>query len=527
MESLLAMSGWILSGLLGLALLWLGIEWNRARMARNDLLRELYRHQQGVELILSFLEKGTQGTDPETFWEAFLESLRRLTRAGSGAVYLVENGLLQLERMAGSFPPPNSVSPEVSSRIQFNLLERVNYLKATPVPVDAPVCLASVVRTGKAEVVADTRSDPRFPESGQGTLRTDSYLALPLSYGEEVFGVVALAHKEGGGSFAQSDLTRSLPLVAQAALFYKLHWRTKPTESAVKPARTSAKPTSQSQLLAPSEALPMETPAPPRSAVAPRLEPQALEGPRPKASESSVAQKGALVLTDSLPRIKGFEVAAVNLSSGAIGGDFYDFIPVSARHWGIAIGDVCGKSVPASLLMTSCRALLRARATGVISPSEVLREVNHALYPEVPEDMFLTILYCVIDEETGEIRLARAGHELPLWYRGPGRPVELVRLPGLALGIDAGEIFNGEVQDLSFRLSSGELLFFYTDGLWAALELQGKDLGREALLKLVEKEAPRGPAVLLERLLTQMNQPPGEPSSLKEDVTLVAIQREA
>ncbi|CAF0700808.1 GAF domain-containing SpoIIE family protein phosphatase [Candidatus Methylacidithermus pantelleriae] len=524
MESLLSMSGWILSGLLAVALLWLGIEWNRARLSRNESVRELYRYQQTVELLVSFLEKGALGTDPEAFWEAFLDCLRRLIRAGSGAIYLLRNQQLELERMAGPFPPPISVPNEVAARIQFNLLERANYLKSSPISLDAPVCVASVARTGKPELVADTRSDPRFPSAGQGTLRTDSYLAIPLVTNGQVFGVIALAHREGGTAFSQADLARGISLAAQAALLYQL--RCPATEE--RPDTPFEKKLPKVDLSLPETG---ETPqiVSPLPEVGERTElrpPSLTIGKLPAEPVTTLPSPSREpVVSDALPRVSGFEVAARTLSAGERGGDFYDFIPVSGRHWGIALGDVCGKSLPASVLMTSCRALLRARAPGVISPSDVLREINRSLFGEVPEDMFLTLLYCVIDEETGEIRLARAGHELPVWYRGSGRPAELVRIPGLALGIDSGEIFDGEVSDVAFRLAPGELLFFYTDGVYETRNAQGKEFGRENLLRLVERAAGDGPARLLEEVLREIRQFRGDLPQ-EDDITVVAIRRE-
>ena len=92
-------------------------------------------------------------------------------------------------------------------------------------------------------------------------------------------------------------------------------------------------------------------------------------------------------------------------------GDYFDYIRVDENRLGLAIADVSGKGVPASLIMAICRSVLRSQAPQNPSPAEVLKAVNRQLYPDIKEDMFISMAYLVVDHTLGSITLARAGHD--------------------------------------------------------------------------------------------------------------------
>jgi serine phosphatase RsbU (regulator of sigma subunit) len=96
-----------------------------------------------------------------------------------------------------------------------------------------------------------------------------------------------------------------------------------------------------------------------------------------------------------------------------VGGDFYDFIPLENRRLGVVIGDVAGKGVPAALLMATTRSVLRAVALQGFPPGQVLQLVNDQLEADVPDQMFITCLYAIPDMDSGRMRFANAGHNLP------------------------------------------------------------------------------------------------------------------
>src|SRR5690349_23024670 len=118
-------------------------------------------------------------------------------------------------------------------------------------------------------------------------------------------------------------------------------------------------------------------------------------------------------LPKTLPDLPGWQIAACYQPAREVGGDFYDVIPLPDGRFGFVVGDVTDKGVPAALIMSATRSLLRASAQQLIEPGEVLERVNEQLCPDMPEKMFVTCLYGVLDPTTGHLRFANAGHDLP------------------------------------------------------------------------------------------------------------------
>ena len=118
-------------------------------------------------------------------------------------------------------------------------------------------------------------------------------------------------------------------------------------------------------------------------------------------------------LPKELPDLPGWQIAAHYQPAREVGGDFYDVIPLSDGRVGFVVGDVTDKGVPAALVMSATRSVLRASAQRMIEPGIVLERVNEHLYPDMPEKMFVTCLYGVLDTTSGLLRFANAGHDLP------------------------------------------------------------------------------------------------------------------
>ena len=116
-----------------------------------------------------------------------------------------------------------------------------------------------------------------------------------------------------------------------------------------------------------------------------------------------------------------------------MGGDFYDFHLLSEGKLGVVVGDATGKGVPAALVMSTTCGMLRAVALSLDSPGEVLEQTNEALFARIPANMFVTCFYAILDSESGHLRYANAGHNLP-YLRRNGEAEEL-RARGMPLGL--------------------------------------------------------------------------------------------
>src|SRR5207248_5934703 len=104
----------------------------------------------------------------------------------------------------------------------------------------------------------------------------------------------------------------------------------------------------------------------------------------------------------------------MNVPASQVSGDYFEYIKVDDERLGVAIADVSGKGTPASLIMAICRSVLRSQAIGDPSAADVLQKVTRQVYPDIKEDMFISMAYLVLDHARGGVTLARAGHDAPL-----------------------------------------------------------------------------------------------------------------
>jgi sigma-B regulation protein RsbU (phosphoserine phosphatase) len=174
--------------------------------------------------------------------------------------------------------------------------------------------------------------------------------------------------------------------------------------------------------------------------------------------------------------------------------------------------------------MAMCRSALRSVASGEISPSNVMAAVNRQIFPDIREDMFISMAYSVLDTATGMLTLSRAGHEPALLFRRETGKVELLRSPGLALGIDSGAVFERVTRDQEVEMKSGDCVLFYTDGMKEAVDAHEEEFGMERMCEAFRMAAPLGAEAVLNRMQEELAQFTGEGPQM-DDITLVAIEK--
>jgi phosphoserine phosphatase RsbU/P len=180
------------------------------------------------------------------------------------------------------------------------------------------------------------------------------------------------------------------------------------------------------------------------------------------------------LLPRSSPYIPGFAVTGLSTPAGAVGGDWYDFIPFDDGRWGLVLADVSGKGTAAALLMSATRGMLRSLATACC-PSEVLSKLNQLLVNDFPSGRFVTMLYAVLDPASRTLRFSSAGHLRPLLVENSGAHF-LDTERGMPLGIGSGGYSEAQVQ-----LDPGARLLFYSDGITEATNPEGDEYGAERL----------------------------------------------
>src|SRR5215212_1631900 len=165
---------------------------------------------------------------------------------------------------------------------------------------------------------------------------------------------------------------------------------------------------------------------------------------------------------------EGWQLSPYYQPAREVGGDFYDFHLLSEGKVGLAVGDATGKGVPAALVMSTTCGMLRLAAQSHSSPSEILYRVNEALFPNIPPNMFVTCFYAILDPESGGLRYANAGHDLPyLWQSGE---CEELRARGMPLGLMPGMRY----EEKEITLKADEAALFYSDGLVEAHDPDGE-----------------------------------------------------
>jgi sigma-B regulation protein RsbU (phosphoserine phosphatase) len=230
------------------------------------------------------------------------------------------------------------------------------------------------------------------------------------------------------------------------------------------------------------------------------------------------------LLPNTAPAIDGFEIAGLNIPASQVSGDYYDYIPLGGDRIGIAIADVSGKGVAASLIMAMCRSVLRSVARSSQSAATVLHEVNRQVYPDIREDMFISMAYLIAQKGSDELVLARAGHDAPLHFRASDQSVTRINPPGMALGIDSGSVFNRVTSDFRVRLEAGDCLILYTDGVTEALDVDGLEFGISKLIEAVQASSPNGAPAILSRVTSDLKSFVGGHHQ-NDDITLIAIRK--
>ena len=220
----------------------------------------------------------------------------------------------------------------------------------------------------------------------------------------------------------------------------------------------------------------------------------------------------------SCPTVPHFDIAARYVPSFELGGDFYDFISLDG-HLGIAVGDVVGKGLPASLLMASVRASLRAYAQDVYDLDEIISRVNIALARETRDNEFATLFYAVIDPPTRRMTYCNAGHEPPLLLRR-GR-ISRLEVGGMIVGIDENQQYEKGLVDLQ----AGDLMLFYTDGLSESQNFAGESFGRERVIQAMHDRADAPARDAMNHILWEMRRYVGLKTTV-DDTTLVVVKVE-
>jgi sigma-B regulation protein RsbU (phosphoserine phosphatase) len=330
--------------------------------------------------------------------------------------------------------------------------------------------IGHVVRTGDTIIAPDVRLDPRYVE---GRRATRSELAVPIVSETGVIGCLNL-ESDRAGAFSPDD-AELVEFFANAA------------------AVSIEKALLHRQV----------------------LDKQRIEDQLRVARE---VQSG--LLPGAPPDLPGWDIAAVALPTWAIGGDYYDYVPLGGGRLGLVVADVSGKGIPAALIMATFRAALRTEMRRHADLGAVAAHLNRAVLESRDASRFVTAVCGVLDAASGRLTYVNCGHNPPLLLRGSGGR-EGLESGGPALGLFDGGTFEAG----SARLGPGDRLVLYTDGVVEPADEADREFGTERLEAAVREATGRPAAEALRSVIDATRAFAGR-QDYDDDFTLVVVQRE-
>ncbi|MFN8005514.1 MAG: SpoIIE family protein phosphatase [Terriglobia bacterium] len=224
-------------------------------------------------------------------------------------------------------------------------------------------------------------------------------------------------------------------------------------------------------------------------------------------------------LPREIPRLAGLELAGYNMPCRTVGGDYYDFVTYPDGQMAIVVGDVCGKGMPAALLMMTLQARFQVLAEQAVSPAQLLERLNRILVQASLNSRFISLFLCMIHPLSGEICYTNAGHNAPLVVRSQGT-IEWLESGGPVLGILPEVVYTEE----SVRVEKGDIAVFYSDGVTEANNPQGEEFGEKRLAEYVQMVRHQSADEILQELTRSLQNWVGD-GVAHDDMTLVVVRK--
>jgi sigma-B regulation protein RsbU (phosphoserine phosphatase) len=462
--------------------------WVYTALLFSRRIRFLERSKEEIQveetLVFDFLhglgEAFSETIRPSDLHRLIVEGATRVLDAHGGALYMADRTGTKLlpAFVSKGCPPLVEVPEDVLAQAAASPAALESYVRLHPVGVGDGT-LGRVWQMGHVICLNELSQAPELAKLRDSSFGAASVMVGALLYAKQNMGVLAVANGPTGPPLSQSDLVVFKSIAEQSAfalynaIIYSEANEKKRLDHDLEIARDIQR------ILLPAEA----------------------------------------------PAVNGFEINGINVPARQVSGDYFDYIKVDNERLGVAIADVSGKGVPASLIMAICRSVLRSQAAQNPSPADVLQKVNRQLYPDIKEDMFISMAYLVLDHaHNGSVTLARAGHDAPLLYKRAAQSVTLLKPPGMVLGIDSGSVFDRLTNEVAVPLERDDCLVLYTDGVTEAIDGEGNEFGLERMVESVRASATNGAAAIVTQLIDDVRSFVGARPQ-NDDVTLIAIRK--
>jgi len=461
--------------------------WIFTALRQAQRIRILERSKEEIQveetLVFDFLhglgEAFSETIRPHDLHRLIVEGATRILDAHGGALYMADRTGTKLTPafISKGCPPLVDVPPHILQQAASTPVALESYLRLHSVALGDGV-IGRVWQTGEAVCLNEFSEAPELAKLRGTAFGTASVMIASLLYGKQNMGVLALGNGPMDASFSQSDFVvfKSISEQSAFALYNAIIYS------------------------------------------------EANEKKRLDHDLEIARDIQRVLLPAEPPSVNGFEISGINVPARQVSGDYFDYIKVDEERLGVAIADVSGKGVPASLIMAICRSVLRSQAAQNPSPADVLRKVNRQLYPDIKEDMFISMAYLILDHARNGVTLARAGHDAPLLYKRASQTVTPLKPPGMVVGIDSGNVFDRITGDFPVPLERDDCLVLYTDGVTEALDTDGNEFGVERTVQSVRASADNGAQAIVARLIDDLRNFVGSHPQ-NDDITLIAIRK--
>ncbi|MDX1972060.1 MAG: GAF domain-containing SpoIIE family protein phosphatase [Candidatus Sumerlaeia bacterium] len=434
------------------------------------------------EMTFSFLnqigENINADHDLETTFSLVLDFCRMATKADAGSIWVrdpEDKTILRPVVVQGLFPPLH----EVSSEKLYSKRKYVSELVKKETVRLGEGIIGLVAEKGESLLIPHAKQDFRVPKSSGEIVPLEGLILVPLVIQKEVEGVLVLINKRDERNpeetFDEVDLDLVSALADQAAVTLNLV----------------------------------------------KLYEQVAEKQRIEQELRLATEFQQLLLPQKFPEYSEVALGGMSQPALEVGGDYYDFLPINDHYLGFVIADVSGKGIPGALVMATLRSTLRAEARNGASPKEVLCHVNALLVQDTKENVFVSVLYGILDVYTGRVTYCRAGHEPLIVLNTEQSSIRDYEPEGMVVGMVDNDLFSF-LEEHTIQLQRGETLVLYTDGVTEALNEAGEEFGMERFHNSLRQLGDSTPQEMVDSLEQQIRTFSGGRDQ-HDDITLVLL----
>jgi len=230
------------------------------------------------------------------------------------------------------------------------------------------------------------------------------------------------------------------------------------------------------------------------------------------------------LLPESLPQIDGFECAAGFQPAAGVSADYYDVLPGRDGAWNLIVVSASGSGVPAAMVTTMGRSLMKAAAESEDSPAQLLRHTNRLLAPDLRRGMYVSVIVVRVQPARGEVVVANAGAYPLVRIRAADGATEPIHSDGIALGFDKGPVFDRTIKDKSVSLEAGDRLVLCSPKIFKIENDAGAAIGEPALVRLFQREAGKHSDVFVSLVLGAVARHRGA-AAQSADVAFLTVKR--